>query len=408
MAGFETFRVPKEIFSLACSLAMLPLLPLVVTKPVLLRLREQRLPIALAAGAATWVTLCALLSHNSGREEAVITVWSTFVQFITFLIVAQNWTLNPLYWIGIPAAANTVVLTLERWAHWSPFRIVDIEGTHPATALLGNGNDAGMTLFLAATAFIALAMAESRRRRRRIAWAGAAFFTLGVVLSYTVTAIIALGVTVFTFAIMRLPSWRSRVTAAALMFAIAIILAGTVPGLRSRFGAAYETARAHRYNELLSNRLEPFLAAIEMFRQHPFLGIGPNGFATQYYDYKIYVDTKYRSLMPEDRAEWSRGRLINFQETHDEYLQILSELGIPGVLFLIAALIFVGSRSFGRQSLLRSNDCREFAVRLAFPLAAGFAVLCLAQFPFRIAAPRVFMTLLTAATCAWTVRDQET
>jgi O-antigen ligase len=400
VSGLETFRVPKELFTIATALVMLPLFPLILTPPVIGRLRAHRLAILLASSAATWVTLCALWSANSGRRDAVVIAWATFIQFIAFLVIAEERTPSPVYWMAIPSAINTVVLVLERWAHWSPVRVVDIEGTHPVTALLGNGNDIGMTLFLGAAAFITIATVETRARWRRMAWASAALFSLGVVLSYTVTAIVALGVTMFLFAIMRLPTWQKRVVVALGLVAIAVILAGVVPGLRVRVVGAYETAREHRYNELLSNRLEPFLAAMEMFRARPVTGLGPKGFATHYFEYKLLVDEKYRTLMPEKMAAWSRGRLINFGEAHDEYLQIAAELGIIGLVLFLAGIVFLGSRGAAPPST--DDECSRFAARLALPLAAGFAVLCVAQFPLRIAAARMFMTLLVALTIAWT------
>src|SRR5512138_2087556 len=113
-------------------------------------------------------------------------------------------------------------------------------------------------------------------------------------------------------------------------------------GLRSplrSLSAAWTAAREHHYNELLSNRLVPFLAAWEMFRDAPVAGVGPSGFATEYFDYRLRIDDKYRDILSEQMADWSLGRVINFGETHNEFLQTAAELGIVGLVLLIAAIV---------------------------------------------------------------------
>ena len=399
--GLETFRIPKELFATAAALSILPFLPLVLSERFLERLRNDAAPVVVACMSLAWIAFCGARMNHPTSNETVVAAWSAPIVFVAFLVSAQYRTLHLLYWLAIPAGANTIVLILERALAWSPFKIIDIEGTRPATALLGNGNDIGMTLFIATVAFIALAIVEVRPMWHVAAALLAIFFGAGVIFSYTVTALAALATSMFMFAILRIEKRAHRVVLAAVLLSVPVVVIGLVPGLRHRFISAYENARAHRYNELLSNRLEPSLAAIEMFRAQPITGLGPAAFDTYYFDYKLKVDQKYRTLMPEDMAEWSKGRLINFSETHNEYLQIAAELGTVGVLLFLAGLVVIGSRSLMR-SKGAEDDCARFARTVALPLASGFAVLCIAQFPFRIAAPRVLMTAVTALVIGWT------
>jgi hypothetical protein len=85
---------------------------------------------------------------------------------------------------------------------------------------------------------------------------------------------------------------------------------------------------------------------------------------------------------------------------HNEHLQILAEEGLPAYVMFLAAIAFVGSRSFLRHQT-DAPDTAIFARSLALPLAAAFFVLTLSSFPLRLAAPTVSILFLSALVVAW-------
>jgi O-antigen ligase len=88
----------------------------------------------------------------------------------------------------------------------------------------------------------------------------------------------------------------------------------------------------------------------------------------------------------------------NFGEAHNDHLQTLAVSGIPGYLIFAGALITLGALSFRRTD----EDLRSrFAHALALPLAGGFAVVTLAQFPLELASTASIAIHFAALGCAW-------
>jgi O-antigen ligase len=155
----------------------------------------------------------------------------------------------------------------------------------------------------------------------------------------------------------------------------------------------------HRYNEMLSGRLEPSLVAIEMLREHPVTGAGPGSFRAEYFDKKLLVDRKYKNLMPQKMSHWGVERMLSFSETHDEHLQIAAELGLPGYALFAMILVLLARRSMRpEESRPRAAFARDFAL----PAVAAIAVSSFAQFPFRVAAPLTNALFFAAILVAWT------
>jgi O-antigen ligase len=144
----------------------------------------------------------------------------------------------------------------------------------------------------------------------------------------------------------------------------------------------------------------PSLVAIEMLRERPLTGYGPGSFRAEYFDHKLLVDQKYRSLLPEKMSEWSETRMLSFGETHDEHLQVASELGLPGYVLFAAILVVIARRTRRRRAQTRPRG--EFGALLALPAVVAFAVSVLAQFPLRLAAPLTTTLFVAAMIVAWT------
>ncbi len=130
-----------------------------------------------------------------------------------------------------------------------------------------------------------------------------------------------------------------------------------------------------------------------MFRDHPLLGVGPGCFRYHFMTYRIALGTRYP-------AEWMRGFPMNWGAVHNDHLQVAAELGAPGSLLFLAALVLLL-----RRAPAESAPRAVFARVLRWPLATAIALTCLAQFPLELAAPRLMFLTLGAVCVTWNRTD---
>jgi tetratricopeptide (TPR) repeat protein len=160
-------------------------------------------------------------------------------------------------------------------------------------------------------------------------------------------------------------------------------------------------ALAHRdYQHLFSERLPPFLSAVDMARDHPFAGVGPGNFKYHYMAYRVALRRHY----PE---QWLHGFAMNWGEVHNDHLQTAAETGLPGyALFLLAIGIGSGIVRRRRARAGASSPETTFARAFRWPLATAVFVICLAQFPLELAAPRLMILTLAALCVTWSNDDR--
>lgn len=191
---------------------------------------------------------------------------------------------------------------------------------------------------------------------RRLIWA-----LLSIAAAYNVTVMlsgrsgqIALGVLALLFAFQ---VWRAKgffLVAGALVFLAAGIIYGYAPDY-NRFAAvvkefkAWEPGKGMRTST--GQRLDYSMNSLAIVREHPLLGVGTGGFATNY-------------------ARQVEG--TNFEATvnpHNEYLNLAVQLGIAGVFALCWLLAAVWHHARALPTALERN--------LARGLVIAFAVGCL-------------------------------
>jgi O-antigen ligase len=94
----------------------------------------------------------------------------------------------------------------------------------------------------------------------------------------------------------------------------------------------------------------------------------------------------------------------NFGEAHNDHLQVLAGTGLVGYGFMLAAIALLASRSFIRRA--DDDDERARFARLAsLPLAIGFSVSALAQFPLELAAALTAYLFYSALCVAWSTES---
>jgi hypothetical protein len=172
--------------------------------------------------------------------------------------------------------------------------------------------------------------------------------------------------------------WR-KLWRAAVPLAGAAAAAALVPGLARRLENKLEQLVHLDFDSLLSGRPDGWKAALEMFREHPWLGVGHGGYGSSFAPARL-------ALMERGVEFWSNGRLAHFVNAHNEYLEMLAEWGLWGVAALAGAVVVLSRRL---RDLWRAAPPIDCAHAVSGALAAGgcaaFAVLALASFPLRLA-----------------------
>ncbi len=90
-----------------------------------------------------------------------------------------------------------------------------------------------------------------------------------------------------------------------------------------------------RESDFVKSRIDAAKLSWKLFREHPLFGVG-------WEQYRIYAAA---DLSPS----------VNAGSTHDDYLRMLAELGIPGLLFLVTCLTALVIR-FRRGGLSRAEQ----------------------------------------------------
>jgi O-antigen ligase len=195
---------------------------------------------------------------------------------------------------------------------------------------------------------------ESRGRERMLYAAGGLAIALGITLSFTraawVSLVLVIPLAASVWAVRRRTirplAWAGGL---ALLIGIAVAGLGAERGITRHAESVVETDNVSNLE-----RVNRWMAAAEMARKRPLLGVGYGIYPAEYPEYR-------RKLVLTDQAYFHMG-------AHSEPLRVLSETGVAGVgvaLWLLGAVLLTGIRAF------RSIDERESWVVLAVLAGLG-------------------------------------
>jgi O-antigen ligase len=390
-SGADAFRLPKELAFRAEAIVLLMLAVFwFATSRRRTWMAGRRPEFVLAAAVVCWTVVTTATSTNRLLSiDSLITVVAAVVIFIATCLAAQAVSLVAVDVLMIACSVNAVIVILQELKIWTPFAPSPDTATHyGSVALLGNANDVGTFLVGPAVAAIVLTVTASGLRR----WIYAAISVLlvaGLAASGTRTAFGALVAGLIVFAVGH--SRRAALAAGAILVALALVVSSPATTLGRGIRQLATAAAHHDYELLFSERLLPFLTAIDMTRDHPVLGVGPGAFKYHYMSYRVALFRDYP-------GQWTRGYPMNWGEVHNDHLQVAAETGLPGyALFLAAICICAGRR---RRDQATTNEM-AFASALRWPLATVIFTICLGQFPMELAAPRLMLLTLGAICVTW-------
>lgn len=394
----DAFRLPKtllyEAFAAICA-ALLATLFLYRSAEVLSLLRKRLPAVSVAAAALAWTAVTTFTSTNRELSmRSLIWVALTVSMFVATLVAAHRGRGVMIIVASLLAAAvNATLAILQSAAIYNPMVFAPAIPTRvKTTGLIGNPNDVGTYLLFPALVAVVLAVV-SRGRIRTVAFAVIALLlTAGLVATATLTAIFA-----FACAAVVLVALRTRryVISFSIVAVTAIVLFGSLAPLRQRVADLVSQVRSAEYVQLLSLRMPAFVAAVEMFKDRPLVGVGPGCFHWWYLPYKLELNSRYPTFY---------ASTLNFGEVHNDHLQTLAVSGMPGYLIFLAALVILARlslRKSDRGADENPDDRRAFSQLCSLPMAVAFAVVTLAQFPLELASTTSVIIPVAAVCVAW-------
>ena len=380
--GKDSYRLPKDVVFHAGSILVFSaaLIAAIFGSLDLRRLVSKEA--AIGAAIVLWTTLLFFTSSNRTISAwSLLTVACAVVVSILTQALATSKGIAALLVIIGPAAINACVTLVQ------VFITGPQEQTgYVATALLGNPDYVGT--YLAIPAIVVLGVYMAWRR-----WYWLALFLLLTTaifgsrcMSATIAVLVGAGCMLF------LQLRRSRI-ALAILVAVGIIGFVAYTPFRTRLHDFSEAIRTGAYDRVLSGRLLPIAAALAMIRDHPFVGIGPGCFHAAYMPYVLRLQA--------ERAHFVGMQSIsfNFGEAHNDHLQVMAEVGIPGYLLFLATVARVAS---ARRTKSAADDPRTFFVRvISIPVVVTIFLLAIAQFPLQLTETIASYAFLVGLLSAW-------
>ena len=181
-----------------------------------------------------------------------------------------------------------------------------------------------------------------------------------------------------------------RVKFVAALVGLAIALVFVIAPLRHRALSIAQEVRRGSLMTATSYRVPAYTVAWTLFTRHPILGTGPGTYGWWYLPEKMRLNLTH----PDYEVSTE-----NYGEAHNDHLQTLAVSGIPGYVVFAAALVSLAALSFRPAG--QDDPRSRFAHALALPLAGGFAVVTLAQFPLEVACASSLVIHYAALCCAW-------
>ncbi len=198
-----------------------------------------------------------------------------------------------------------------------------------------------------------------------------------LLLSQTLAAIVALAASSLLFWWLLIADRRVRFALAGLALVASIVVAVASP-LADRLERAAGQAGEGELNALLSGRLDGWWTGLWMLRENPLTGVGHGAYGASFGATKL--------AMHEAGTKFYRRHLFpTFGNAHNEFIEVGAELGLPGLLALAWALLWLGSRLRRRFAQADAGSSRHLEAVFALAAMVALTTLSTVYFPFRIA-----------------------
>ncbi len=320
------------------------------------------------------------------------------VAVLVVALIADTAGLRQVIWGLIASALALAAVNVFQYATGSfdqaylgfaEARVVQVAGAVDAPRLtgpIGDPNFFAQLMVVAVPLAVDRAVREARLALRLVAGLAAASSAATVVLTYSRGGLLALVVV----ATLLIAAHRSRavVMTAAIGLATLVSLTATLQGAYlARLASVAQVqgvVTGQPPDPSLQGRASEAYVALEMFRDHPLLGIGFGGYPAQYQRYAQELGSDPR---------------IEARESHSLFLEVAAESGLVG-LTVIGLFLVVGARSAlrARSALLAAGD-RDTAglVEGVLIATAGYLTAAIFLHPYLLRVQLVLLALVIAA-----------
>jgi O-antigen ligase len=260
------------------------------------------------------------------ESAAFSLIWVLGILWFASLDASSRFKLTTVAAAGVVVSAAVMVLQIGGVQVFSLSGFY-ADGRLSLTGLTGNPADLAMAAVLLLPLLLVMREGSPPTRFQIVI---VSILSLATLLTRTLTGIGALAL-VFIVWLIRQKS-RALWVKAAIVGAVFLGLALAV-GLDTRLVSGYEQLRKGDWYHLLSARGDGWSAASEMLRSRPFSGVGAANYDHLYYPSRLNWFHRYGGV-------GGRGELAShFNAAHSDPLQIVAEMGIFGLLWLIVLLV---------------------------------------------------------------------
>lgn len=353
--------------------------------------RFLRIPFAIPALFILALLVLSLMNQaNTDIDSARLLSLFLVAYLLSFLLLPVKAEKYLIYGLMLAGCVNAVVVFLQSrqiMVFSNPYEAASHLGPTTErvyfTGLLGNPNE--LAFFLVGTALLAFHVVLRKERYWTVLLG---FLTwclslLGIYLTLTFSAIIAFVVAMLVpFFFLLWKRWRRHASMLLFVLLIAPPVAGGYvfvqrqPFLQERITRIQQGLAEKNLNALLSDRYYPWLIGLHMAQDRPYFGQGLGGYQ------KLYFDFKARFL---ERNPDTYMTPLYYTFAHNEFIQIMAELGLVGLAifgwFILEYLIRSWRYFFRKQT--EPDGLLDLGL-----YAVGIAALvnCLAHFTFHTAA----------------------
>jgi O-antigen ligase len=410
VSGLDKFRLPKGVFT---ALAVPLLLAVVLLSGRLRKWDSWKSWEGVLLAAWAFVGLHTLVSG-----DPLLSAWAFF--YLT-LFVALYWVFfsgldREMYRAAFLAmgAATAVhsVLTMFQYHGWITGMVYEsgevVAGRLTPAGLIGDVNSGGFLFGLSVLLLVPCIVVEKSRAVRVAATVLLLLNLVGLAYTRTLTALGALLVCAVLWLAFhhwwRLRTWEGARNWAGGRRDLVVLWIVLVVGGAAGVGVAYQSGMASRIVEVAgqarrgnltfatAGRQPVYWLTWQMIREEPWLGRGLDTFGRDFFHFRTETE------------EGQSVRLIHqpgaFREVHNDFLQTWEELGVVGLLFLVALLALPVVRSF--RLVPRLTDPRDAYWTGVLTLVIPYLfVVCLGFFPLRVTVTGAYVVLALAALRTW-------
>lgn len=326
------FRLPKEAVVLAA-------LGLAVAGGVIAAARRRA--ITLPNGPLVWVLIAlpilqvvsALWSASWLRavESSLLSfIWIVGILWLATVTTATRRRLALVAAFGVAVSAGVMLMQLAGIGVFD-FTAPFASNRMSLTGLTGNPADLAMAAVLLLPLLLTWGEDSSRPWLYRVL---AAILALAALTTQALTGVVALAALLVVWLLQK----RSkRLWLTTLGFATVIVAVALAAGLGGRLLLESERIRKGDWYQLFSARGDGWSAGAEMIRERPLSGVGAANYTQVYYPSRLAWLGRYGGT-------GARGELAShFQWAHCDPLQVVAELGIPGIAWMGALAVAIVS-----------------------------------------------------------------